>query len=218
MHGTFLKKIGYFSIYVFIFIWFSFSSQSISVQKVIFPHAAHESELNCRDCHHIYSNNPNNHFPEMEKCLDCHDETELDNYSRKSYATSSYSTFSHLVHSNYSCKDCHHIQPSPLSTISKTSNCINCHKRQKPNSHTGFFRIRGHGIQAEIDSNKCSHCHRSTFCVRCHRSTKPLNHRGNWSNTHGKAIPGGYGGNISKCSTCHKSAWCSQCHNRKLRQ
>jgi len=213
MHSNLLKIIVYLLIYVFVFLLFNVSSQSI---KVIFPHEVHQSEVKCRDCHHMYSNIPYNHFPDENKCLDCHDETDFDFHSRPPLTKSFQSKFSHLEHRKYSCQQCHHVTSMPLPALS--ANCKNCHKRQQPNWHTGFFRIRGHGIQAQINSNKCSFCHQSSFCVRCHRSTKPMNHKGNWASLHGKAIPGGYGGNISNCSTCHKTTWCIRCHNRKIQK
>ncbi|MBF0451911.1 MAG: cytochrome c3 family protein [Candidatus Magnetomorum sp.] len=191
------------------------SSQSVPSNEPIFPHTVHEEEMSCRDCHTMYSQNKNNHFPDIEKCRECHDDMDEDGV-QKNCTGDQFKEFSHLMHKRFSCQNCHNTASTPLPSFPASMDCKKCHKRQKPTWHTGFFRLRGHGIRAEMHAQKCTNCHQSTFCVRCHQSTRPLNHRGNWPSLHGRTIPGGYGGN-DKCATCHKNAWCVQCHNRKIK-
>ncbi len=93
-----------------------------------------------------------------------------------------------------------------------SSACQSCHRDNKPSSHTGFFRVRGHGLKADIEKESCSVCHQEASCVRCHRETRPLNHKGTWRTTHGLAIPGGVSGASGKCSLCHSTASCTECH------
>lgn len=99
------------------------------------------------------------------------------------------------------CDDCH-----------QKNACIDCHKKRKPRSHTSFFRIRGHGLKADMDRQSCATCHKESFCIRCHQHTKPMNHKGNWLQRHGYMIPAGQLKNIGKCNVCHSAGWCLSCH------
>lgn len=99
--------------------------------------------------------------------------------------------------------------------------CRKCHQLNRPKNHTGFWRMRGHGIKALAERESCAYCHVETFCVRCHQNTKPINHRGNWKMVHGKAVAGGH---TERCSVCHPriitrvhvgdSPQCLPCHPR----
>jgi hypothetical protein len=99
--------------------------------------------------------------------------------------------------------------------------CRKCHQLNRPKDHTGFWRMRGHGIRALAEREPCAFCHVETFCVRCHQNTKPINHRGNWKGTHPRAVAGGH---TERCSVCHlriitkvhvgDSPQCLLCHPR----
>jgi len=99
--------------------------------------------------------------------------------------------------------------------------CRKCHQLNRPQNHTGFWRIRGHGIRAIAEREPCHNCHVETFCVRCHQRTRPINHVGNWRHTHGRALASGY---FERCSVCHQriigrvhvgnSPQCLYCHPR----
>ena len=78
--------------------------------------------------------------------------------------------------------------------------CRKCHQLNRPRNHTGFWRIRGHGITGLAQRESCANCHVETFCVRCHQETRPINHVGNWRLTHGRA---GAGVHFERCSVCH---------------
>lgn len=99
--------------------------------------------------------------------------------------------------------------------------CRKCHQLNRPKDHSGFWRMRGHGIRALAGQESCAFCHVETFCIRCHQSTKPVNHRGNWKSTHPRAVAGGH---TERCSVCHPrritkvhvgdSPQCLFCHPR----
>ena len=99
--------------------------------------------------------------------------------------------------------------------------CRKCHQLTRPQDHTGFWRMRGHGIRALAKRESCANCHNEVFCIRCHQNTKPINHRGNWNMVHGKAVAGGH---TERCSVCHpriitrvhvgNSPQCTPCHPR----
>ena len=89
----------------------------------------------------------------------------------------------------YDCGACH-----------MDDQCRKCHQLTRPDSHTGFWRIRGHGIKAIAERDSCAYCHVEVFCVRCHRTTRPINHVGKWRTNHGLAVAsGGY----ERCWVCH---------------
>jgi hypothetical protein len=60
------------------------------------------------------------------------------------------------------------------------STCATCHAEQAPENHNNFWRIKGHGIEAELDRAGCAVCHRPDTCVRCHSDTLPLSHTGSF--------------------------------------
>jgi hypothetical protein len=59
----------------------------------------------------------------------------------------------------YDCNSCH-----------VDDACRKCHQLNRPKSHTGFWRIRGHGIKGLAERESCINCHVQTFCIRsvCH--------------------------------------------------
>jgi hypothetical protein len=89
----------------------------------------------------------------------------------------------------YDCNACH-----------VDDRCRKCHQLNRPDSHTGFWRIRGHGIVGMAERDSCAYCHVESFCVRCHRTTRPINHVGKWRTNHGLAVAAG---GIESCWICH---------------
>jgi len=97
--------------------------------------------------------------------------------------------------SNQSCSLCH-----------TDKSCTACHRVEQPKSHTNYWRLRGHGVTADLDRSSCKACHTEDFCVRCHQSVTPQSHRGNWDNQH--------------CLGCHfplRDNSCFVCHKNDIR-
>ncbi len=89
----------------------------------------------------------------------------------------------------YDCSGCH-----------VDDQCRKCHQLNRPDSHTGFWRIRGHGIRGLAERESCAVCHVEMFCVRCHKTTRPINHVGNWNTLHGRAVSQS---TAERCWVCH---------------
>jgi hypothetical protein len=82
--------------------------------------------------------------------------------------------------------------------------CVQCHKDEAPQSHSAFFRLRGHGMLAQMDRASCAVCHTPDTCASCHADVLPLSHTGMWGSPHD-----------SHCISCHfplQSEGCVVCH------
>jgi hypothetical protein len=85
------------------------------------------------------------------------------------------------------------------------STCASCHMATPPESHDNFWRLRGHGIAAEVDRVTCAACHRPDSCERCHADTPPMSHAGQWGSprdTHCLSCHFPLQGN--NCVVCHR--------------
>lgn len=84
------------------------------------------------------------------------------------------------------------------------SSCNQCHNETRPQSHTNFWRLRGHAVPASLSRSECAVCHRDDFCTRCHDSTRPLSH------------VGAFGSVLNQhCLGCHfplRTEGCFVCH------
>ena len=84
--------------------------------------------------------------------------------------------------------------------------CDDCHKVEKPMSHTEFFRQRGHGIAVGIQREPCMACHQQVFCIRCHNEVEPRSHfSASWGGTTSQHCISCHDLAQSRCSVCHKS-------------
>jgi hypothetical protein len=96
------------------------------------------------------------------------------------------------------------------------SRCDTCHVANKPRDHTAGFRDKVHGRLAQIDSQRCTVCHRAERCESCHReipkSHFPLNV---WVD---KGLHGSRGRlELGACLTCHRfETTCSRCHTASV--
>ncbi|MHC5038051.1 MAG: hypothetical protein ACYTHM_12110 [Planctomycetota bacterium] len=85
--------------------------------------------------------------------------------------------------------------------------CTDCHMRDAPRSHTRFFRLRGHGIDAGMSRDRCSTCHLEDFCIRCHTAKRPLSHTPSWSARPHRHCTGCHLPlSMTRCTVCHKHA------------
>jgi hypothetical protein len=86
----------------------------------------------------------------------------------------------------------------------KDSECADCHAVELPESHTNFWRRRGHGLTASMDRQSCETCHDKDSCNRCHEEVRPQSHTG------------GFGAPQDRhCLFCHepvRSSTCGVCH------
>ncbi|MEO6711285.1 MAG: hypothetical protein ABI054_08675, partial [Planctomycetota bacterium] len=84
------------------------------------------------------------------------------------------------------------------------SSCATCHKETPPQNHNNFWRIRGHGVAAQMDRAGCAVCHTPDTCSTCHADTLPQSHTGMWGSP-----------KDSHCVTCHfplTDNGCIACH------
>jgi len=86
------------------------------------------------------------------------------------------------------------------------SSCNDCHQSTQPASHDEHFRLRGHGILADLDRETCLVCHRVDSCNSCHASTRPISHHGAFGspvNHHCVSCHLPLAG--ESCATCHRA-------------
>jgi hypothetical protein len=84
------------------------------------------------------------------------------------------------------------------------SSCTSCHQELAPQSHTNFWRTRGHGSVASMDRQSCAVCHRTDSCDSCHADIQPLSHRASFG-----------GSKSTHCFGCHfplQENTCFVCH------
>ena len=91
--------------------------------------------------------------------------------------------------------------------------CISCHGDNfnfKPVTHTVSWG-KDHGINWQVQSNSCNHCHSMSYCQDCHQGDNldqqihPLNYR----MSHGLEARA----NKENCVTCHQEfSFCNDCH------
>jgi len=188
-----------------------------------------QKELACRDCHGEVGTTaslPSATRPPMDLCTDCHERGGVaDEKGKPSRAAAAL----------MACATCHEtyradVRPADHRGLWKTAHgerlrfgfdeeaskrcaychredfCTSCHQVEKPKSHTQFFRLRGHGIDASLHRERCLTCHREDVCERCHESTRPQGHGGSWA-----------GAPYRHCSSCHlplSMTRCTVCHKR----
>lgn len=101
-----------------------------------------------------------------------------------------------VFHHGRDCESCH-----------REDFCSECHREEAPRDHNEIWRVRTHGLAAEIERERCQTCHMEDTCVRCHLSgdVLPRSHRkSSWGRPRDK-----------HCLHCHQSGdWsgCVVCH------
>jgi len=90
--------------------------------------------------------------------------------------------------------------------------CTTCHKSEKPQSHSGLWRMRTHGTAAAWDRGSCKTCHETGSCIACHKSTPPMNHMGAWETFHGSTARTV---DNASCAVCHQQSYCLTCHKSR---
>ncbi len=180
--------------------------------KVAFPHKAHK-DMDCKDCHGDVAKNEMK-TPKTGDCDKCHAENQVAAtcegcHGKKNFKPEYHNgafKFKHgltakmqvIPEHGKDCRLCH-----------KADSCKACHTKEKPLNHTGFWRLRGHGLKAQMDADSsCKTCHTENYCIRCHQNSKPMSHTGAWKNSHGGRVEG------SNCKVCHHKLEtdCKACH------
>ena len=191
---------------------------------VPFPHSLHADSLECQDCHAASISDSISGNPPIlthEACMKCHQEMG-DLVPEASCATchgnnptkrppgdhGSDWLVEHGRESQWRVFDDH---GKDCTVCHKSDACTTCHRTRTPQSHTGLWRIVGHGPAAEWDREACLTCHQQGTCDRCHRMTRPLNHSGAWQFVHGLAAGTKTG---AQCSVCHRQSDCDFCHSQ----
>lgn len=200
---------------------------AVSARKLIvkFPHVKHAESLECKSCHKAVSEESQKAGEAIltfDKCKECHGENGVEisektcikchgvkmrhnspTDHKKAWITrhGKESSWREFDDHGKECSLCHREQT-----------CKNCHRLNKPTDHSGLWRIRLHGKDAEWDRGRCKTCHETGTCVNCHRTTRPNNHKGNWRFLHSKAA----GGSSDTCKVCHRiyEPQCAECHTK----
>lgn len=203
--------------------WSSFTKQS---EEIRFSHEAH-AKTDCRACHAAI---PGTRMS-MAECVSCHakdDCATCHEEIRRDRPPPSHVRLWSELHGACSRK-----ADADCSLCHSNDACIACHQTKMPRDHDNFWRVRGHGVAAQIDRERCRTCHQSDACIACHEETSPRSHVGDWGNRHcfGCHVPLR---SSESCFVCHrttpghdlappKPAWhtpsmdCRSCHATTLR-
>jgi hypothetical protein len=185
--------------------------------EVKFSHATHVAAgAACESCHApilTSSSVDAGVSPHMNDCIACHESVgqdtscrachnELDtdtmpaNHSQQWMRVHGVAVRGEFEGSANDCALCH-----------TESACTTCHRDQPPANHNNFWRLRGHGVVADMDRDSCRTCHEPSSCVRCHQENEPLSHNsgafGSTLNTH--CLSCHFPLQSESCSVCHKS-------------
>jgi len=179
----------------------------------VFSHEEH-SEVDCEDCHeNILKSEEVSRMLKVEKdeCIVCHAEESISGDCGVCHKT--INTEWEPENHNRSWERFHgqvfrtEIGPpyeNRCSLCHNDSECISCHRDEKPRDHNMNWRERGHGIAASMDRDRCAVCHQSYSCDNCHKETRPRNHTGAWGNSRNR-----------HCMACHiplRGQRCYTCH------
>lgn len=156
----------------------------------IFSHLKHvETGAECATCHAgIEQNDDVLDLPRasMSACVQCHESLSVANACSTCHtkldtdvAPPSHDANWMRAHGGTVCaRD--DATASECSMCHSEASCVSCHNEMPPQSHTNYFRLRGHGIVATLDRASCMTCHQEDSCASCHASSPPRNHTGAW--------------------------------------
>ncbi len=202
--------------------------------RIIFPHAIHitDAELVCSDCHEDVNDSMSlseSLLPDKEVCSDCHEveeECELCHSNPDNPETflikgnSSGLDFPHQLHlARYSdCTTCHaNVVGDDIGEprqVWAPAKCSDCHRVNKPFSHSLNWRIE-HGSEVYLpQSRSCNLCHTENFCDNCHQMQQytPRQHPTEYLLKHGFEARMEY----LECETCHEvDNDCRKCHQQQ---
>jgi hypothetical protein len=174
--------------------------------NLIFSHEKHDQNgVKCLECHvkmnKKISIHANEGLPVMETCLNCHNDKKGQGKKNCAFChPPSFVDDKPLSHSPLwlrqhgtnlmndqkikQCKYCHNAVVQ--------QDCIECHKTEKPASHTITFENRRHAQLAMLDRQRCLVCHEQQTCITCHQRTRPFSHTGMFGSPYNR-----------HCNNCH---------------
>ncbi len=199
--------------------------------ETIFGHQPHiDAEVDCIKCHETPGEIPDlPKGPLMPWCMECHVESEIPmlesgepnvNFA-KNECTVCHSEITAQTRPEFrgGARIAHdspeiwikahgresQFDPAYCAMCHDTvASCDDCHRREKPQSHTVAWRRKAHGLRAVIDQQNCAACHEEDYCAKCHEKTEPASHRA------------GFGGSLNQhCVSCHyppQETSCTVCH------
>jgi len=150
----------------------------------------------CLDCHDQVD-------PALNECSVCHERITKDTVPTMRQGA-------RVLHDSKELWDYLHgresnINPMYCAQCHTDDECAQCHRVEKPRSHTTAFIRRTHGLQAGWDRNRCSVCHEEDSCLQCHRDTKPRSHRGGFEPPrNGHCVECHYPIEETNCTVCHE--------------
>jgi len=175
-----------------------------------FDHSQHQQYLAGEPCLTCHVSEAKSIVPEIEVCLECHDNEMVEQVTfagLKSHDASWPS--SHRSVANGSAMDC--------TACHQQSDCLECHgagfademgalSNGMTNVHRSDFSVT-HPIDARSNQQRCVSCHENRFCVECHDMfSSPVlalkSHRRSFSEISGEGIAHENFAD-SQCQTCH---------------
>ena len=182
--------------------------------EIVFSHLKHATRDN--DCNVCHTGTKQNEVAaeepafSMDSCTSCHEQRQAKNDCEQCHVQiradakpANHSANWKRLHGR-TVRACTGATADRCELCHKETSCESCHMAETPESHTNYFRRRGHGIIASMDRQTCAACHTPDSCDRCHRDTQPQNHTGGWgapSDRH--------------CMVCHeplRNETCFVCH------
>ncbi len=204
---------------------------------VNFDHKKHaDGGIKCVSCHLNGSTSTsvtgNSMIPKMGTCVQCHKENSIGKPDDcqachiKGFEQARPLSHTPLWGKNHgkdldqdtvdrSCGTCH--------TRQNNNSCIDCHRKEKPSSHTLAWRARSHAQRAQLNRESCSTCHAPSECITCHKTVSPVSHTGFWGapysrhcvNCHIEGSDLASGGIGRNCGYCHSKSSMSAKHTSK---
>lgn len=196
-------------------VWSSFTDEG---EDIKFSHKEHvvEGKLDCAQCHPGMEQNESVTSSlrlSMKQCMDCHASRQVSNdcltchkTMRKDTPPASHSLNWQRSHGQVMRSKDRGRLDADCALCHTEESCNICHSIESPQSHNNHWRLRQHGIAAEVDRTACATCHQEDSCIRCHSDTTPRSHTATWG-----------GAQQRHCLTCHvgesRDNSCATCHS-----
>jgi hypothetical protein len=200
-----------------------------------------ENDVECAVCHEGVEASTDAvaaHRPDMDVCADCHDvddddtcsmcHSDLDTAGEWTPPVPAARLFSHAAHidSGMDCAACHGAATAPMPMIPAKARCRDCHETADeytgcrlchaanedlvPDNHRVGWDY-AHGLQADLQKNRCDACHGPSTCSVCHAgdNVQPRVHDLGFAFSHALQARG----HEFECASCHQDQQdCVACH------